>query len=107
MNLCGACWDDTVALNSNDDHGGPATSEGEPITDIVIDGIRAEGSHPPVSLIAVEEKLDIGILRVLNVSRTGTLEAEKPTLFIEPKAVESNLVIRGCDGRLLDGSWMR
>ena len=36
-----------------------------------------------------------GGVRVLNVSRTGTLEAEKPTLFIEPTAVVSDLIIRG------------
>ena len=163
-NLRGACWDDTVALNSNDDHGGPATSEGEPITDIVIDGIRAEGSHsavrllstggeirnitirnvhgtfyryavglthffrwdpskprgrmdnvtiedcsfgkcetpahfpgtnPPAPLISVEEKLDVGTLRVVNVSRKGTLLDEVPTLLVEPQAVISTLVIRG------------
>jgi len=164
-NLHGACWDDTVALNSNDEHGGPAVSEGEPITDIVIDGLWAEGSHSavrllstggdvrnitirnihgtfyryavglthffrwdpakprgrfdnitvencafaksatpahfpgrnsPTPMIAVEEKLDVGTLRILNVTRDERLNPENPTVLVEPKAVVENLLIRDC-----------
>lgn len=49
-NLRGPCWDDTVALNADDE--AHSASNGEPIHDILIDGIEAYGSHSAVRLLS-------------------------------------------------------
>ena len=49
-NLRGACWDDLLAFNSNDtDH---TDAEGEPISDIVVDGVFSVGCHSAVRLLS-------------------------------------------------------
>ena len=50
-NLRGACWDDLLAFNSNDtDH---TDAEGEPISDIVVDGVFSVGCHSAVRLLSM------------------------------------------------------
>jgi len=49
-NLRGACYDDLLALNSNDDS--HSVGEGEPITDIDVDGIYSEGCHSAVRMLS-------------------------------------------------------
>ena len=49
-NLRGSCWDDTVALNADDE--AHSASNGEPIHNILIDGIVAYGSHSAVRLLS-------------------------------------------------------
>lgn len=49
-NLRGACFDDLLALNSNDN--GHSVGEGEPISDIDIDGIYSENCHSAVRLLS-------------------------------------------------------
>lgn len=59
-NLRGACFDDLLALNSNDN--GHSAGEGEPITDIDIDGIYSEDCHSAVRLLSTK-----GLVKRINV----------------------------------------
>jgi polygalacturonase len=50
-NLKGACYDDLVALNAHEGSSGP-------ISDILIDGLFADGCHSAVRLLSVAEKVE-------------------------------------------------
>lgn len=50
-NLKGACYDDMVALNAHEGSRGP-------ITDVVIDGLYAEGCHSAVRLLTVRDRVE-------------------------------------------------
>jgi len=60
-NLKGACYDDLVALNAHEGSKGP-------ITNIVIDGLFAEGCHSAVRMLTVDD--DINNIHISNVYGT-------------------------------------
>ena len=60
-NLKGTCYDDLIALNAHEGSRGP-------ITNIVIDGLYAEGCHSAVRLLTVQNKVEN--IRISNVFGT-------------------------------------
>lgn len=95
-NLRGACWDDLLAFNSNDtDHTG---AEGEPITDIVVDGIESVGCHSAVRLLSTGG--DVRNITIRNIHGTFYRYAVGLTHFFawtdRPRGRFDNITIADC-----------
>lgn len=95
-NLKGACWDDLLAFNSNDtDH---TDAEGEPISDITVDGIYAEGCHSAVRLLSTGG--DVRNITLRNIHGTFYRYAVGLTHFFawtnRPRGRFDNITIENC-----------
>ena len=95
-NLRGACWDDLLAFNSNDtDH---TDAEGEPISDIVVDGVFSVGCHSAVRLLSTGG--DVRNITIRNIHGTFYRYAVGLTHFFawtdRPRGRFDNIVIENC-----------
>lgn len=95
-NLKGACWDDLLAFNSNDtDH---TDAEGEPISDITVDGIYSEGCHSAVRLLSTGG--DVRNITLRNIHGTFYSYAVGLTHFFSwtnrPRGRFDNIAIENC-----------
>lgn len=95
-NLRGACWDDLLAFNSNDtDH---TDAEGEPISDIVVDGVFSVGCHSAVRLLSTGG--DVRNITLRNIHGTFYRYAIGLTHFFawtdRPRGRFDNIVIEDC-----------